>query len=374
MPLTLVPPRKGSSPYYRIRGTVAGKYRNRSTKTADWSLAEAVRIQEENRLLQEAVFGPRASRTFAEAAVIYIDTKKPGQRQIDAIVGYQRKDGKIGPNLVDYIGDKLVSEIDQNTVDDIARKRFRGAKPGTVVRALIGPLTAVLNFAAKRKWCDRPQFDRPQFDDQRKRWATREEADRLVGAAQRLQPLIIFLLLSGARLGSEALRLKWSEVDLAARWMVFRNTKRNKQGEYQPGEDRGVPIHPQLVLVLANLPGEHKGPVFKTPAGQAYAIPNRQGGGQIKTGWAMTLKRAGIEDLHVHDLRHTFATYLRQTGCDEQLRDEIMGHASSKMGRRYAHVPRPELIAAIDKIPALAVPAGEPCKTRAGVAARTKSA
>jgi len=363
MSLTLVPPRRGYSPYYRIRGTVAGRYINETTKAEDRALAEAIRIQRENQILQEAVFGPRASRTFAEAALTYIDTRKPGQRQIDAIVGYRRQDGTLGPNLVDDVGDKLVSKIDQNTVDEIARRRFRGAKPGTLVRSLIGPMTAVLNFAAKRKWCDRPELERPDFDDQRKRWATREEAERLVGAAQRLQPLIIFLLLSGARL-SEALRLKWSDVDLTARWIVFRNTKRNKRGEDQPGEDRGVPIHPQLLAVLANLPGPRSGAVFKTHLGTAYAIPQRQGGGQIKTGWAMTLARAGIEDLHVHDLRHTFATYLRQTGCDEQLRDEIMGHASSKMGRRYAHVPRPELIAAIDKLPPLELPA-EPPRRRA---------
>jgi integrase len=359
MPLTLVPPRKGRSKNYTIRGhVIAGnKSRpvNQTAGVADRDLADAIRIRLEAQILQELVFGARASVTFAQAAVAYLEKVRPGARHRDAINGYTRKDGTVGPNLIDDIGDLLVSDIDQNTIDAIALKRFREAKPATVVRGLIGPLTQVLNFAARRKWCDPPKFERPAFDNQRKRWAPRSEAERLIAAAGHLQPLIICFLLCGARV-SEALRLDWNEVDLTTRWMVFRNTKRKKRGEDQPGEDRGVPIHPQLVLVLANLPGERKGRVFKTHRGTDYAIPKRQGGGQIKTGWAMTLKRAGIENLHVHDLRHTFATYLRQTGCDEQLRDEIMGHASTRMGRRYAHVPRPELIEAIDKIAPLNIP------------------
>jgi integrase len=364
MSLTLVPPRDGRSTKYSIRGKLRIGDRvvsiNETTGLANRELAEAYRIRREAEELQKLLFGARASVTFAKAAVAYLEKVRPGARHRDAINGYQRKDGTVGPNLIDDIGDRLVNEIDQNTIDEIVHKRFRGAKPGTLVRALIGPLTQVLNFAHRRKWCDPPKFERPSFDDRRSRWARPEEVARLLVAAHRLRPLLVFLLLSGARLG-EALPLDWADVDLAARWMVFRNTKRNKQGEDHPGEDRGVPIHPQLAVVLANLPtgpgGERTGPVFKSHLGKAYAIANRQGGGQIKTGWAMTVTRAGIADLRVHDLRHTFATRLRHTGADEQLRDEIMGHASTKMGRRYAHVPRPELLAAIDKLPALDMPA-----------------
>jgi integrase len=360
MPLTLVPPRKGRSANYTVRGRVrvgnkVSKPINETTGIADFELAEAFRAKLQAKIQEELLFGARASVRFADAAVMYLEKVRPGSRHRDAINGYRRKDGTVGPNLIDDIGDRLVSEIDQNTIDEIVEKRFRDAKPGTIVRGLIGPLSQVLNFAARRKWCDSPKFERPKFDDRRSRWARPDEVVRLLAASHRLRPLIVFLLLSGARL-SEALRLDWDDVDLSARWMVFRNTKRKKRGEDQPGEDRGVPIHPQLVTELANLPGERTGAVFKSHLGKAYAVAQRQGGGQIKTGWAMTLRRAGIADLRVHDLRHTFATRLWQTGCDEQLRDEIMGHASTRMGRRYAHVPRPELIAAIDRLPPLDLP------------------
>jgi integrase len=117
-----------------------------------------------------------------------------------------------------------------------------------------------------------------------------------------------------------------------------------------------VPIHPQLVLWLANLPGERQGRVFLTPRGKPYGGKERGYGGQIKTAWKAACRRAGIEDLHPHDLRHTCSTWLTMAGVHEQVRDEIIGHASTSMGRRYSHVPRPELIAAIDKIPPLNLP------------------
>jgi integrase len=52
-------------------------------------------------------------------------------------------------------------------------------------------------------------------------------------------------MLTGCRV-SEAINLKWRDVDLQAHWLVLRDTKN--------GTDRGVPIHRQLVEVLTGLP------------------------------------------------------------------------------------------------------------------------
>jgi integrase len=343
MPLTLVPPRKGKSPNYRIRGTIRSRYLDETTGTSDRDIAEAIRIKRESQLLNESVFGARASRTFAEAAVGYVEAIAPTGTQREAVIGRIRRDGSLGPCLVADFGDRLVNTIDQEAVDLVIRKRFVGRKPNTIERNLITPLTAVLTWAAKRKWCDMPRFERPKYDDRRRRWATREEANRLLeGASPHIRPLLLFLILSGARIG-EAVNLEWTNVDLNARWMVFRDTKN--------GEDRGVPIHQHLVTALANLPGEREGPVFRTHRGQQYGDRDAYGGGgQIKTAWRTACRRGGIVDLHPHDLRHSFSTWLTMAGTHEQVRDEIMGHESTHMGRRYAHIPREALLQAIDKL------------------------
>ncbi len=351
MPLTLVPPRQGRSKNYRIRGTVRGIHIDETTGVASRELADAIRIRREGQVLQESIFGVRASRGFAEAAIAYVEKVRPRGTQRAAIIGRTRRDGTVSACLVSDFGSRLVSAIDQAALDEVAAGRFGGKKPGTVQRQLIAPLVSVLRFAAKRKWCDTPIFERPRYDDRRRRWASYEEADRLIAsAALHLRPLLLFLMLTGARM-TEAIELEWSEVDLVRRWIVFRGTKRGS-GPDAAGEDRGVPLHPQLVAVLANLPAKEKtGRVFLTNRGRPYGDRREQGGGHISTGWASACRRAKIRDLRPHDLRHTCSTWLTMAGVHEQVRDEIMGHASTDMGRRYSHIPRLDLVRAVDKLP-----------------------
>jgi integrase len=342
MPLTLVPPRKGRSHHWRIRGTVRGVYIDETTGATNREHAEAIRIKRESQILEESVFGPRVSRRFSEAAVSYIETVRPGRTQTQAIIGYSRRDGTIGRCLIDDFGSMMVSAIDQATVDRIARERFADASPATIQRDFLTPLIAILTFAAERKWCDRPHLWRPKTPRGRSRWATREEAERIISAAPpHLQLLLAFLILTGARMG-EAVSLQWADISLAERWCVFRETKN--------GEDRGVPLHHALVRLLDDMAGDRQGNVFLTNKDEPYA--EREGGGHIKTAWRATLRRAGIADLRPHDLRHTFSTWLTMAGVHEQVRDEIMGHASTSMGRRYSHIPRTSLLEAIDRLPA----------------------
>ena len=192
-----------------------------------------------------------------------------------------------------------------------------------------------------------------------------EEGACLVAAASvHFRALLLFLLLTGCRI-SEALRLEWEDINLQTRWLVFRNTKRNKRGPDQPGEDRGVPIHRQLVIVLANLSGERSGRVFKTdPRSPGKGAPYRDGngetgGGQIKTAFHGTCDRAGMTGFTVHGLRHTTSHWMRDARIPEEYRKQILGHARAAMTERYEHgeaeIVRPELIDAIDMVPWIGV-------------------
>ena len=78
----------------------------------------------------------------------------------------------------------LVAKIDQAVVDRVTRTRFKDAAPATLQRQLLTPLTAVLTWAAARKWCDLPRFQRPATPRGRSRWASYEEADRLLAAGR----------------------------------------------------------------------------------------------------------------------------------------------------------------------------------------------
>jgi hypothetical protein len=86
MPLTLVPPRKGLSKNWRLRGKLkaGGKSSepiDETTGVADRELAEQIRITREAEILHELIHGVRASHSFEEAALEYIETVKPAGPQ-----------------------------------------------------------------------------------------------------------------------------------------------------------------------------------------------------------------------------------------------------------------------------------------------------
>jgi integrase len=344
MSLKLVPPREGRSQHWRIRGTIKGQYIDESTGVSSQARAEEIRIKRENELLDQAIFGAKATTTFAVAAVSYLESRQPKGMQRYAIAGWNEN----SPCLMKDFGETLVNRIDQAKVNEVIAKRYRGKKPGTIVRNFLTPLTAVLHHAANQGWCDTPKpFTRPKFNDKRNRWASYEEADRLLQhAAPHVRPLILFLIQTGCRM-AEAIDLKWEDINFEARWLVFCKTKWNE-------EPRGVPIHQQLATVLQQLPNygaSPDSPVFLTDRGEPYTDREREEGGQIKTAWRGACRRAGIVNLRLHDLRHTFATWGLMLRVDARIQKEIQGHARTDMGSRYAHVPNPEAIAEIDRFP-----------------------
>jgi integrase len=122
-----------------------------------------------------------------------------------------------------------------------------------------------MTHAAKRKWCSPLILERPKVNGVEVRWLKPEEAERLIAACSKhFQPLVIFLLYTGARAG-EALWLDWRNVNLSAMHASFPKTKN--------GEARGVPLHPRVVATLANLKGR-EGEVFRRPDGEPYERPD----------------------------------------------------------------------------------------------------
>lgn len=335
MPLTLK--RRHGSPSWYLRGTVRGISVDESTGTGDRKAAEEVRAVREAELLKRSVHGDSAVRTFAEAALSYMEA---GGEAVH-----------MAPILT-VIGRKPLAAIGQAEIDALARKLKPAGGPATFNRHVYTPVSAVLHHAARKRWCDKPVISRPKEPMGRVRWISHEEADRLIdAAAPHIQPLVIFLLSTGARL-SEALYLDWREVDLSACHVEFLDTKN--------GEARGVPLHPRAVAALANLP-HRTGAVFrrslpyttasgvKRPLGGPYEV-REDGGGQIKTAWKGMLKRAGISDFSPHDCRHTWATWHYRANRDLTALMELGGWKTAAMVMRYAHVNTSHLAGSIGQI------------------------
>ena len=60
-------------------------------------------------------------------------------------------------------------------------------------------------------------------------------------------------------------------------------------------------------------------------------------GDNLRRAFKKALQKAGIEDFHFHDLRHTFATRLAQNGVDIYTISKLLGHKDIRMTERYSH-------------------------------------
>ena len=241
MPLKLV--RRRRSPYWVMRGTIRGVRIEESTGTADRRVAEEIRAKREAEILAESIYGRRATATFSQAALSYVEFG--GSKRF------------LKP-VVDYFGTTPLARIDQVALDRGACKLYPHGSSSTRNRQFYTPASAVLWHAARRQWCPAPIIERPAEPEGRIRWLTLDEAERLLGAcSDHLRPLLLFMLYTGARCG-EALWLEWRDVDLSRAHVTFPKTKNRTA--------RGVPLSPRVVAALANLP-HRNAEVFRRPDG-----------------------------------------------------------------------------------------------------------
>lgn len=321
--------RKAASPFWYVRGTVAGRRYDESTKTADRSLAENYRAKREWELTHASIFGQRGRVSFAEAAASYLE---------------RARDTRFVERLLDHFQAAPLSSIDQAAADRAARALYPDAKSSTLARQLYTPLSAILTHAAGLGWCDKPMLRRPKQPPGKTRWLTVTEAEALISACRgyrkNLRPLVIFMLYTGAR-ASEALTLEWRDVDLTRAHVSFPETKN--------GEPRGVPLPPRAVSALAVL--RHRtGRVFRNRSGRPYTI-SESGGSPIKNIFASAVTAAGIAPATPHDLRHTWATWHYQANRDFTALQKLGGWKTASMVFRYAHADKGEFAAGAGRLP-----------------------
>ncbi len=158
----------------------------------------------------------------------------------------------------------------------------------------------------------------------RTRYLAPEEAKKLIlAAAHHLKPILMTALHTGGRL-SELLALRWADLDLDRRVLVFRKETTKSRRE------RIVPIDDELVTLLRALrPG----------AGQDLLFDyNGRGMKNVRTAFSTARRKAGLEDIHFHDLRHTFASWAVMNGLDIYRLQTYMGHSTISLTQRYAHL------------------------------------
>lgn len=163
----------------------------------------------------------------------------------------------------------------------------------------------------------------------RERYLSDDEVVRLLDACRlsympALFPVVVLALATGMRKG-EILRLQWDRVDLEAGSIRLIDTKN--------GHARTVPLTGFALDVVKQWQAESEIGSLVFPCADDLIRPI-----EIRRAWNRSMRDAGVENFHFHDLRHTCASYLVGNGISLAALAEILGHRTLQMVRRYSHL------------------------------------
>ena len=129
--------------------------------------------------------------------------------------------------------------------------------------------------------------------------------------------------------------LRWEDLDFEAGEMRLADSKTGA---------RGVPLPPAAAKVLAGL--------SRVPGNQ-WVFPGQKKGDRlhnINDSWDRVRKRAGLEGVRLHDLRHSFASSALALGESLTMIGELLGHRKVQTTSRYAHLARDSVQASTAKV------------------------
>jgi integrase len=306
---------------YYITWTEHGRSRERSTGTADRERAEIVFgafLQARGRTGP----GDPSEMLVTDALTDYARERGPKVTAPEVM-------GRAIDMLTGFWEGRVVADVRPQTCSLYCQTRKRAA--GTVRREL-GVLQAAINHAHRNGRLTRSvAVELPKSPPPRDRWVTRPEAARLLRASRTEQarlylPLFILMGLYTGRRKEAILSLRWPQVDLEAGLIDFETP-----GRERTNKRRGkVPIPAKLLSHLKR--ARKRG----TDVGYVLHI-NGQRIRNIKKGFAAACRRAGLEGVSPHTLRHTAATWLMQAGVSHWQAAGFLAMSEKTLRDVYGH-------------------------------------
>lgn len=243
------------------------------------------------------------------------------------------------------------------TLEDVENKiggyeqwrRAQGKMPATIVKDL-GLLRRMFNIARKQwKWkINNPisEIELPKVHNERVRYLSREEHIALVNALETpeeawLKPFVSVALDTGLRLNNLC-NLMRTEVVFSpeGEGSIWKSSEVMKNRQYL-----GVPLTRRACETIKEL--------LKVPCVTGHIFHNEGKplyDRKVQRAFKKVLLKAGITDFHIHDMRHTFASYLRQMGFDLHTIGTLLGNKDLRTVKRYAHQNMESLRDVISKL------------------------
>ena len=321
--------KRNDSPRWWVKISHGGRTIQRSTGTEDKAQAQEYHDKLKVSLWEQQRLGVKPRRAWKEAVVRWLAETSEKATHDGDIKKLRWLDA--------FLGALMLDEITLDVIDRVKSERLKTVSKSTVNRYLAVVRSILLRARDEWEWIDKaPKVKLFREPPGRERSITVEQAEALLRELPAHQrAVVLFTLATGLR-QSNVLRLEWSHVNLDSghAWVDADQSKNRRP--------IAVPLNLKALEVLRRQIGKHPARVF-TYAGRPLDRANTHA-------WQRALKRAGIENFRWHDLRHTWATWHRQSGTPTHELQRLGGWRTSVMVERYAHLAPDHLAAAANRL------------------------
>jgi integrase len=338
---------------WHIRKTIYGGTIQESTGTGDLTKAEEHLIYRIEQIRQQVCFGARKPCTFREAVVRYLEDKaREGKATI-------KVDKSRFRGMDKFVSHLHLDEIHMGTLEPlISDMKKRGVKNQTLNHTL-KLIRQVLRLASA-EWIDEngntwlhaaPPIKLFDLRDARKPYPLGwEEEERLLAVMpEHIRRMAQFAINTGCR-EAEIVNLRWeweyevaelsTTVFIIPAWVQGKDGR--LKGMVKNRTDRLVVLNETAKKVIEMCRGQHLTHVFSYRGKSITKIYN--------SAWKNNRSRAGLDQVRVHDLKHTFGFRLRSAGVSFEDRQDLLGHRSNRITTHYSSAELSDLIEAANKV------------------------
>ena len=285
---------------------------------------------------EEAKTNPTARELGTDYLERHGDSKRTGDRDRDYLERV----------IFPAIGSKKVVDVTRRDIEDIHRAMSTTPYAANRVLSL---LKTVFQFAVLWEWrATNPATGiKRYYEESRQRFLSEDEIARLANALTEYaghHPVsanaIRLLLLTGARRG-EVLNATWAQFDLD------KGTWTKPSAHTKQKREHRIPLSPPAIQLLQDMREDRRG---------EYVFPGREPDKpltSLRKPWEAACRKAGLEGVRLHDLRHTYASVLASSGMSLPIIGALLGHTNPFTTQRYAQLQDDPLREATNRVGAV---------------------
>ena len=242
-----------------------------------------------------------------------------------------------------YIGIKHIDSVKKHSISSFIDQKIISGKLHQANQHFRN-LRTFFNWAVDNDYINQSPIDRmkpPKLPEKKPTWITVHELDIILSNvnSSQLKDVYQILFYTGMR-ASELLSMTWSNINLEEKLIFIRNSQTFTT---KSGKERAIPMNDKVYNIIYRQPTRFRGELLFLKNGFIFSVD------YISKQFKKALRNTGLnEDIHLHSLRHSFASNLMKEGANIYFVSKLLGHAKVSTTEIYAHVKTEDLRKSIE--------------------------